>query len=196
MIALPKNKLLFILSAAAVAAGIALACAGEKSGTSQSAPDDAVDTELVAYLSRARALHHEANIKEELGDRDGAIASMDRITSLPFSRANTPEVEEVLADAFARRAELELSTGRLDAAKTSLGKGLDHAHEQTYFRGHLVEVSGLVDEALAKQLADAGHPDEAKKTQDRALSELEEAISIQDKVLKTLLADGGNGGSR
>jgi tetratricopeptide (TPR) repeat protein len=187
-----KNKLLFVLSAAAVAAGIALACAQKSGPTQESPPDDAVDTELVAYLSRARALHHEANIKEEMGDHDGAIASMDRLTSLKFSRAGAPEVEEVLADAFARRAEIELSSGKLEDAKTSLAKGLDHAHEPTYFRGHLVEVSGLVDEALAKKLADAGRADEAKKTQERALTELEEAISIQDKVLKTLLADGGS----
>jgi hypothetical protein len=186
---------LMVVSAAVVATVIALACEQVKS-TAQT-PDDAVDTELVAYLSRARALHHEANIKEERGDHAGAIASMDRLTAQPFSHAGTPEVEEVLADAFARRAEIELTAGKLEDARTSIGRGLVHATDTTYFRGHLVEVSGLVDEALAKKLADAGQADEAKKTQDRALQELEEAITIQDKVLRTLLSDGGHeGGAR
>ena len=189
-----KNKVFIVLSALAVAAGVALACEEVKqhegAGT-VTTPDDAVDMELMAYLSRARALHHEANLKEEMGDKKGAVDAMERLTSQPFARAATPEVEEVLSDAFARRAELELGMGELDSASRSIAQGLTHAKEPTYFRGHLVEVSGLLDEARSHALADAGKPAEAKLAQERALAELETAIDIQNKVLSGLLGDGG-----
>ena len=193
-----KHKLLVVISALAVAAGIALACEEVKQhDASAVSPDDAVDTELMAYLSRARALHHEANLKEELGDKKGAVDAMGRLTSQPFSRAGTPEVEEVLSDAFARRAELELGMGDLDAAKGSVDRGLLHAKEPTYFRGHLVEVSGLLDEARAKTLDDAGKPELAKQARERALVELEQAIEIQNHVLAGLLGpDGGHEAGR
>jgi len=195
MSSLLKNKVFIVLSALAVAAGVALACEEVKQhdgANTVSTPDDAVDLELMAYLSRARALHHEANLKEEMGDKKGAIDAMERLTSQPFARAGAPEVEEVLSDAYARRAELELGMGDLDAAKRSVDNGLSHAKEPTYFRGHLLEVSGLLDEARSHALTDAGKPDEAKKAQDRALSELEQAIEIQNHVLSSLLGDAGH----
>jgi tetratricopeptide (TPR) repeat protein len=192
-----KNKVVVVLSALAVAAAVALACEEVKQHDSvQGSPEDAVDTELMAYLSRARALHHEANLKEDLGDKKGAILAMERLTSQPFSRAKTPEVEEVLSDAFARRAELELGMGDINAAKTSVTRGLEHAKDATYFRGHLMEVSGLVEETRANILVDAGKTDEAKQAQERALQELEQAIEIQNHVLSGLLGDGGREGGR
>ncbi len=194
-----KNKVFIVLSALAVAAGVALACEEVKQhdgAASVTTPDDAVDMELMAYLSRAHALHHEATIKEDMGDRKGAVDAMERLTSQRFSRAATPEVEEVLSDAFARRAELELGMGDLDAASRSVDHGLEHARELTYFRGHLVEVSGLLDEARAHALTDAGKPDEAKRAQEKALAELEQAIDIQNHVLSGLLGDGGREGGR
>ena len=197
MRAMRPSKLLVVISAAAVACGIAVACQEMKSTSGAPETDDAVDTELVSYLSRARALHHEANLKEELGDHEGAIAAMTRLTAQPFSRAGTPEVEEVLADAFARRAELELSVDKLDDAQKSADQGLTHAKDPTYFRGHLVEVTGLLDESRGKALADAGHAGEAKIAREKALRELEEAIAIQDQVLKGILrSDAGERGDR
>ncbi len=194
-----KNKVFIVLSALAVAAGVALACEEVKQhegAGSVTTPDDAVDMELMAYLSRARALHHEANLKEEMGDKKGAVDAMERLTSQPFSRAVTPEVDEVLSDAFARRAELELGMGDLDSASLSVERGLTHTKEPTYFRGHLVEVSGLLDEARAHALTDAGKPDLAKRAQEKALAELEQAIDIQNHVLSGLLGDGGREAGR
>lgn len=152
-----------------------------------------VDVELMAYLSEARAIHHQANIKEELGDVKGAVASMDRLVNARRpAGGKLPEVEEVLADAWARRAELELKLGDLGAADRSLKAGLDHAPDTSYFRGHLVEVQGLVEEARGAELADAGKADEAKRARERAVALLEEAIRIQEAVVaRATTRDGG-----
>jgi len=152
-----------------------------------------VDTAVVAYLSKARALHHEANLKEDAGDLDGAVVALHRLTesAQPHEGTRIPEVEEVLADAHARIAELALRQSRFDAAKTEVDKGLTHAEGATYFRGHLLEVGGLIETARSKSLADAGQTKEAEEARQRALKLLEEAISVQDRVIKHALGDAG-----
>lgn len=152
-----------------------------------------VDTAVVAYLSKARALHHEANLKEDAGDVDGAIAALHRLTesAQPHEGTRIPEVEEVLADAHARIAELALRQSRFDAAKAEVDKGLTHAEGATYFRGHLLEVGGLIETARSKSLADAGQAKEAEEARQRALKLLEEAISVQDRVIGHALGDAG-----
>jgi tetratricopeptide (TPR) repeat protein len=154
-----------------------------------------VDTELMAFLSEARALHHQANLKEESGDLAGAIQAMERLIAArrPHEEKRTPEIEEVLADAYARLAELRLKHGAIDKAAEDVRNGLAHAPEATYFRGHLVEVQGLVEEARAAQLADAGDAAEAARARERAIKLLEEVVKIQDQVIQRSLAarDGG-----
>jgi hypothetical protein len=150
----------------------------------------AVDTEIMAFLSEARALHHQANIAEEGGDLSAAIHAMDRLVTArrPHPQRTTPEVEEVLADAYARLAELRLKKGELEPAGLAVKNGLEHVAEATYFRGHLVEVQGLIEEARAAQLADAGRAEEAKKAREHAIQLLEEVVKIQDQVIQRSLA--------
>ncbi|MBX3189380.1 MAG: hypothetical protein KF819_20320 [Labilithrix sp.] len=156
-----------------------------------------VDTELMAFLSEARALHHIANSKEESGDLPGAIDAMERLVAArrPHADRKTPEIEEVLADAHARLAELRLKVGDVDKAADDVRDGLAHAPEPTYFRGHLVEVQGLVEEARAAQLADAGKTAEAAKAREQAIKLLEEVVKIQDQVIQRSLGDTREGGS-
>ena len=154
----------------------------------------AVDTEIMAFLSEARAFHHQANLAEEGGDLAPAVNAMDRLVNAqrPHPERMTPEVEEVLADAYARLAELRLKKGELDPAATAIKNGLEHVAEATYFRGHLIEVQGLVEEARAAQLADAGKPEAAKLAREHAIQLLEEVVKIQDQVIQRSLAkDGG-----
>ncbi|CAN5924439.1 hypothetical protein BH11MYX4_BH11MYX4_61330 [soil metagenome] len=161
-------------------------------GTDESAP--AVDTEIMAFLSEARALHHQANLAEESGDLAVAVNAMDRLVTArrPHPERKTPEIEEVLADAYARLAELRLKKGELDPAAAAVKSGLEHVAEATYFRGHLVEVQGLVEESRAAQLADAGRAAEAQQARERAIQLLEEVVKIQDQVIQRALAkDGG-----
>jgi tetratricopeptide (TPR) repeat protein len=185
---------LALVVVALVALAAAFACSRRDGGADESG---AVDTELMAFLSEARALHHEANLKEDGGDLPGAIDAMDRLVAArrPHPERPAPEVEEVLGDAYARLAELRLERGELDPAGDAIARGLEHTPEPTYFRGHLLEVKGLVEEARAAELADAGKPEEAAKARERAIGVLEEVVKIQDEVIQRSLAnaDGGAG---
>jgi hypothetical protein len=175
---------------AALLVGLSLlgvACDRHSTGsTAEDAP--VVDMELMAFLSEARALHHQANLKEEAGDLAGAASAMQRLVNAKRPRTKAPEVEEVLADAYARLAELELKQNHLDPAQKAIESGLGHAPEPTYFRGHLVEVQGLVEEARSQKLADAGKPEEAAKAREKAIQLLEEVVKIQDQVIQKSLA--------
>lgn len=148
-----------------------------------------VDTTIMAFLSAARALHHEADLREKSGDAPGAIAALDRLVAMPAPSA--AEVDEVIADTRARLAELRLARGDLDGADRDVRAGLQHVAGPTYFRGHLLEVQGLVEEARATAFVDAGKRDEATAAKARAISLLEEAVRVQEQVIDKALADGG-----
>jgi hypothetical protein len=191
-----RRLYLFALACALALGGRAfVACEKQAADTAAAAPDagPVVDVEVMAFLSEARALHHEANIKEDDSDLAGALAAMDRLVhaTRPHAGQKIPEVEEVLADAWARAAELQLKKHDLESAKKAVAEGLAHAPEPTYFRGHLLEVEGIVEEASAADLADAGNKDEAQKARARAIALLREAVSVQEQVIGKALGDGG-----
>ncbi len=152
-----------------------------------------VDIEVMAFLSEARALHHETNIKEDHGDLSGAISVMNRLVlaKRPHLGKQLPEIDEVLADAWARVAELQLKKRDLEEAGKAVQQGLAYAPEPTYFRGHLLEVHGIVEEARAADFADAGKKDEAEKARARAIGLLHEAVQVQEQVIGKALSDGG-----
>lgn len=170
-----------------VVLGIAFGCT--RRGSEPDNGNQIVDTELMAFLSEARALHHQANLKEESGDLAGAATAMQRlVTARRPHEGKSPEVEEVLADAYARLAEMHLRQNALGSAADAVRTGLDHAREPTYFRGHLLEVEGLIEEARASELADAGRREEAAHARERAIQLLEEVVKIQDQVIQRSLA--------
>jgi hypothetical protein len=148
-----------------------------------------VDTTIMAFLSAARALHHEADLREKSGDAPGAIAALERLVAMPAPAAT--EVDEVLADTRARLAELRLGRGDLDGAERDVREGLLRASGPTYFRGHLLEVQGLIEEARATAFVDAGKREEATAAKAHAISLLEEAVRVQEQVINRALADGG-----
>lgn len=149
-----------------------------------------VDTTIMAFLSAARALHHEADLHEKSGDAPGAIAALERLVAMPAPAA--AEVDEVLADTRARLAELRLHAGDLDGADRDVREGLQRVTAPTYFRGHLLEVQGLVEEARAAAFVDAGKREEATAAKARAMSLLEQAVHVQEQVIDRALTDGGH----
>ena len=194
-----RRLLVMVIAPAALALGLGFAATRACSRHHGSVGEKAVDTEIMAFLSEARALHHQANLAEEGGELENAIGAIDRLVAArrPHPERTTPEVEEVLADAYARLAELKLKKGELDPARAAVGRGLGHAEGATYFRGHLIEVQGLVEEARAEQLKDAGRPEEAKRAREHAVELLEEVVRIQDQVIQRSLAgDGGTGAGK
>jgi hypothetical protein len=148
-----------------------------------------LDTTVMAFLSAARALHHEADVKDDSGDLPGAIKALEKLVSMP--RPHASEVDEVLADAHARLAEMRLATRDWDGADRDVRAGLDHAPESTYFRGHLLEVAGRVEEGRAGAAADAGKKDEAARARARSVDLLEQAVRVQQQVIERSLTDGG-----
>lgn len=153
---------------------------------------EAVDDVLLAYLSTARVLHHEADLAEDAGDLKGAIAALDRLLAKPEPR-KAPEIDEVVADTHARLADLRSKDNDFVLATKHIDLGLGRAPSVSYFRGHLLEVRGLVEERLSKDLASKGDAPGAAAAKDRAMKAYEEAIAMQDEVIKKGTADGGNG---
>lgn len=160
----------------------------------QAAPyGEPIDEVLLAYLSTARSLHHEADLAEDAGDIKSAIAALDRLLAKPEPR-KAPEIDEVVADTHARLADLRSKSGDFQLATKHVDQGLGRAPNVSYFRGHLLEVRGLVEERLAKDLTAKGDAPGAAAARDRAMKAYEEAIAIQDEVIKKgTNADGGNG---
>lgn len=180
--------------ALAVATGIAgttvLACRDttKTAGlTADPLPPSAVNASLVAFLSKARAAHHRADLAEKDGNRTAAVRALTALVS-GATPERTPEVREVLADTYARLGDLESQEGAFDEAMEDVEDGLELATEITYFRGHLFEVQGLVEERRAKKLEASGDAAGAKAANDRAKDAFDRAIDVQEMVLDKALA--------
>jgi tetratricopeptide (TPR) repeat protein len=173
--------------------GSSAASACSPCACSSATPAAVVDPSLMAFLSKARATHHEADLAEGAGDVPRAIAALERLTAGPIPGADrpSPEIREVLADTYARLAELRSGLGNFDAALADVQRGLGLAVEPTHFRGRLMEIQGLVEERHAKALSDKGDRKAADEAKDRALAAYEQAVEIQDEVIARTLTDAG-----
>ncbi len=98
--------------------------------------------------------------------------------------STAPEIREVLADTRARTADLRSQIGEFDKAADDVVRGLELAKDPTYFRGHLFEVRGLVEERRGKAQKEKGEDVAAEASKKRALEAFEQAMSIQDQVIK------------
>jgi hypothetical protein len=183
-----RSMFVAVLVAAASAGAGLVAC--ERASDATRDGGAAVDVPLMAFLSEARSLHHEANVREAENDPAGALRALERLVAAERPKG-LPEVEEVLADTFARMAELHTRMNDLAAASRDVEAGLAHAPSPTYFRGHLLEVDGVLEEARASTLADAGQADEASRARARAVELLRQAVAIQERVIRGALDDSG-----
>ena len=155
-----------------------------------------VDPILLAFLSRARAAHHLADDREGDGDLAASAAPLERLVAGPLPREKGaelgPEVREVLADTYARLADLHSRQGAFDRALQDVQLGLGHAREPNYFRGHLLETEGLVEERHAKAL-ESTDPTAAKAIRKRAIELLERAMAVQSSVIERAPAAAPSG---
>ncbi|HEY3495595.1 MAG TPA: hypothetical protein VGK73_12950 [Polyangiaceae bacterium] len=163
------------------------ACARDRrdSGCIEADAGAPIDPALLAFLSRARAAHHAADAHEAKNDPAAAMKELEAVVNgaLP-PRSDAPEVREVLADSLARLAELGARRGDFAGAEKSIERGLGLVPRASYFRGHLVEVRGLVEEQRSKALAAAGDADGAARARERALAAFQEAMQIQNAVIE------------
>lgn len=143
-----------------------------------------VDPPLLAFLSRARSAHHLADAREQAGDLRGAVEALETLTQGPAPGPGRPEVSEVLSDTEARLADLLSRLGESEAAERAVVRGLQLVPERNYFRGHLFEVRGLLEERKAETLRKAGDLAGAKAAEEKALTAFEEAMRIQAEVIE------------
>lgn len=151
--------------------------ADARPNASASASEAPVDDVLLAWLSAARSLHHEADLAEDASDPKQAIAALERLLASKRPRA-APEIDEVLADTHARLGDLRSKEGDFDGATKNVDAGLTLAKQVSYYRGHLLEVRGLVEERRAKALAAKGDTAGAKAAAEAAKKAFEEAVSV------------------
>lgn len=142
-----------------------------------------VDPALLAFLSQARSAHHVADAREASGDAAAALRALRALTDATKPPGRSPEVDEVLADTRARMADLLSQAGQFDEADAAIVAGLENASATTYFRGHLFEVQGAVEERREKALRVKGHGQEADRARERSLAAYEEAMKIQARVI-------------
>jgi hypothetical protein len=156
----------------------------------QAAP--VVDPRLFAFLSKARATHHEADLAEDAGDRASAVRALERLVDGPVpGPALPPEAAEVLADARARLADLRSASGDFDGARRDVEAGLAVATDASHFRGHLLEVAGVVEERRGKVRKAAGDLPGAEAAFRLAIEQYERAIATQDEVIRRALGASG-----
>lgn len=200
----PARRCRVTLALALLAAPFAASCA-ERPAPQEAAPicscapgEPVVDPALLAFLSKARAAHHQADLAEDAKDTRRAITVLEQLTRGPRPGAPRPppEVAEVIADTRARLADLRSRDGDIEGALRDIDEGLALATAPTHFRGHLFEVKGIVLERRieARKAKDDGPG--AERARAEAIDAFNEAIEIQNKVIERALPDGGaDGGS-
>lgn len=165
----------------------------------QAAP---VDPALIAFLSRARAAHHLADLRED-GEPSQAVAALVGVVTGPVPQtAGTvpPEAREVIADTQARIADLQSRQKQFEDALKRIASALEQVPEVSYFRGHLFEVRGLVEQRQASELLRLGQREQAEKANTRALQAFEMAMQVQAEVIRNTPAQtnssaGGKSGA-
>lgn len=157
-----------------------------------------VDPALLAFLSKARAAHHQADLDETDKQLGKAVEVLDALARgpRPGGAHLPPEAAEVLADTRARIADLRSQLGATEPALQDIEEGLALAPRPTHFRGHLFEVKGLVLERRMAELKEKGDLPGAERAKAEAIKAYDEAIEIQNKVIESALPDGGPGGKR
>ncbi len=149
-----------------------------------------VDKVLVAFLGKARAAHHSADLLEDRKDLEGAIKLLDGLLSAQRIPERA-EAQEVVADTRARLADLKSELGRFDEAAREIDAGMALVKGTTYYRGHLLEMRGLVHERHAKRLRDQGDLGAAKAAEEAALEAFEASMRVQQQVIDQALPDAG-----
>jgi len=164
---------------------------GHDGGDPQTPATGVVDPTLLAFLSKARAAHHRADLLQDDGDLDLAIAALEPVVAVPRP-GGAPEADEVVADTYARLADLKSDLGDFDPALRDVEAGLALAARPTHFRGHLLEIEGVVLERRYRALDAMGETEEAARVKARALDAFKGAIDVQEQVIDEALKNAGH----
>lgn len=169
--------------ALAVALG-ALGCNGRRG--SGGASNEAV----MATLGTVRALHHQADVFENAGDFARARGAVERVLQLSFP-PEMAEREDLRLDATGRLAELDLRLGDADGCIARATQGLAEARRESVLQARLMMVRGQCASALADRAQAAQNASLAARHRERALSDLEQSIAVNTRVLRRALGPQG-----
>ncbi len=117
------------------------------------------------------------------------MTALERVVAPP--RPDAPEAVEVVADTCARLADLRSDLGDFEPALRDVEAGLALAGGPTHFRGHLLEIKGVVLERRYRALDALGEADAAARAKADALEAFKAAIDVQDQVIDDALSRGG-----
>ena len=154
---------------------------------------DVVNVGLVAFLSLAEATHRLADLAESENEIAGTERMLRALADGPLPTASKTELpaeaREVLADTHARLADLESARHAFEAARREIELGLELAVERNHYRGRLMEVLGTLEDRLHLSLEEAGRTAAAEEAKKRAIKAFEEAVAIQDEVIRSTLEE-------
>jgi tetratricopeptide (TPR) repeat protein len=179
---------------------IGMSCSGDgpigpsESGGSRSSvtrlpdPDDVIDEELMIGLGQAKNFHAKAKVYMSDGKVTEAIAAVRQILSLRFP-PNSPEADDVRNDARALLGRLLVGQNQLDEAMRVVEEGLATVTRESFFVANLYTVKGEIHYARASQITDPNDP-RAGVEKRAAIEALDRSIQINDKLLKSLPANG------
>lgn len=172
---------------------LVLGCGRRDNDCSTAEVHSVVEPALLSFLSRARAAHHLAD-HQEPERPDLALDTLRSVLNGPRPGAKdrlAPEVREVLADTAARVADLESRLNQFENATRTLQEALPLVPDVSYFRGHLFEIQGLVEERRAEALAQRSDTAGARAARDRAMAAFEESMKLNAEVIRTASVDAG-----
>ena len=155
------------------------------------APKLIVDTALLAFLSKAKVAHHQADLALADKAADRAILALEALVDGPVPGKGSPpaEAREVMADSLARLAELKSAANRLTEAESDVRRGLKLLTDRNMFRGRLMEMLGVVEERRFRKLVAEGQEEAAAQAKQRAVDAFAAAVAIQDEVIRRVLAE-------
>jgi tetratricopeptide (TPR) repeat protein len=157
----------------------------ERSVTRIAEPDEVADEALMVALSRARNLHHKANVYLQAGDVAAAMAEVRAVLLVQFPPGHA-EAEDVRQDARARLGKLLLGQGQLDEALHVVDEGIAAASRESFFVANLYTVRGEVLEARAAHLQD--RPQRAAALH-QAIAAFDRSNRINERIQKRLMQE-------
>lgn len=148
-----------------------------------------VDDSTMALLGTVRALHHEADVYESVGDFVRASQAMERVLALRLP-PSFAEAEDVRADAWGRLAELDLRRDDPERALARIDEALAATQRESVLQARLYMVRGQSLRVLADRALAAHDEPLAARRREEALAALERSIAINERILRRL-APGG-----
>lgn len=149
----------------------------EPADVSSEAGYQKIGQQLMVALAQAKNYHHRAKVFMADGNPTEAMASVRQILSLRFP-PQSPEAEDVRADARALLAKLMIGRGELDEAMRIVDEGLADASRDSFFVANLYTVRGEIHEALANAASAQGDSGRAM-----AVTHRREAIRAYDRSI-------------